>query len=91
MCPTSKPSKFGVFSSPPIIICYSIKGTRVLSQLLGVTAGTAGTQPLIGVSKKQTSNWGREGGSHDPNKNLNKLLKKLPKYAKEEHKNILLH
>lgn len=49
----------------------------------------AGTQLLICFTKKQTSNWGREGGSQNLNKNLNKLPKKLPEYAERE-KNILL-
>lgn len=59
------------------------------SQLLQVIPGMAGTQLLICFTKKQTSNWGREGGSQNLNKNLNKLPKKLPEYAERE-KNILL-
>lgn len=70
----------------PLILLYvTASSKRVSSQLLQVTPGMAGTQPLISFTKQQTSNRGREGGSQ----NLNKLLKKLPEYAKEE-KNILL-
>lgn len=63
-----------------ILLSITAPSKRVSSQLLQVIPGVAGTQSLVLFHKQQSSNWGREERSQ----NLNKLLKKLQEYAKEE-------
>lgn len=70
----------------PFILSVTASSKRVSSQLLQVLPGMAGTQPPISFTKKQTSNWGREGGSLNLNKLL--LVQILPEYAKTEKNSL---